>query len=216
MICSLSPVNLFLYIQKLLQLHFPDNKSLDFDRSSVEKALSRIEYCHSHIKLKYFNQSGFPVFNHLHGDHMAAFLWFLSNTLYDENNDNLTAFKISYLNKIMHGIDLFCSVSMPDIFLLVHPVGTVLGNASYSDFLVVYQGCTIGSNGSEYPTIGKYNTFYSRSSLIGSCKTGDNVVFGASSSIINLAVPSNSLVVGAYPSNRVLPRPYLQSSHIFV
>ena len=187
MICSLSPFNLFLYIQKLLQLHFPDNESLDFDCSSVDKALSRIEYCHSNIKLKYFNQSGLPVFNHLHGDHMAAFLWFLSNTLYDENNENLTAFKISYLNKIMHGLDLFCSVSMPDIFLLVHPVGTVLGNASYS-----------------------------RSSLIGSCETGDNVVFGANSSVINLAVPSDSLVVGAYPANRVLPRPDLQSSHIFV
>ena len=216
MLCTLLSTDLFVYVKKLLQLHFPDNAPLDFDCSSIDKALSRIEYCHSHIKLKYFKESGVPVFNHLHGDHMAAFLWFLSNTLYLENPDNPTAFKISYLNKVLHGIDLFCSISMPDIFLLVHPVGTVLGNASYSDFMVVYQGCTIGSNGVEYPTLGKYNIFYSNSSLIGSCKIGDNVVFGANSSILNLSVASDSLVVGAYPANRVLSRPDLQASHIFV
>lgn len=216
MICTLSSTALFLYIKKLLELHFPDDNLLEFDISTVDCALSRLEHCHSHIKLKYFQDSGVPIFNHLHGDHMAAFLWFLSNSLYMENNDNLTAFKISYLNKILHGIDLFCSISMPDIFLLVHPVGTVLGNAAYSDFMVVYQGCTIGSNGSEYPVLGKYNSFYSNSSLIGSCKTGDNVVFGANSSVLNFSVPPDSLVVGAYPANRILPRPHLQASHIFV
>ena len=32
---------------------------------------------------------------------------------------------------------------MPDIFLLVHPPGSVIGNAEYSNFLTVYQNCTI-------------------------------------------------------------------------
>ena len=214
--CSMTPLELSNYIERLTRLHFPDENAFDLKPSCIDKALSRIEYCHSHIKLKYFKDENGPIFDHLHGDHMAAFLWFLSNTVYLDNPDNKTAFKLSYLNKILHGLDLYCTVSMPDVFLLVHPVGTVLGNASYGDFLVVYQGCTIGSNGLEYPKIGRHNIFYSNSSLIGASSTGRNVVFGANSSIINTSIVSDSLVVGSYPSNRIIPRSGLQTQHIFV
>lgn len=213
---SLCSSELLKYIEKLVQLYLPDNKPLDLHPSFIDQALNRIEYCHSHIKLKYFQEDSRPIFNHLHGDHMAAFLWFLSNALYIDNPENLTAFKLSYLNKIMHGLDLFCTVSMPDIFLLVHPVGTVIGNAFYSDFLVIYQGCTIGSKGANYPKLGMHNIFYANSSLIGSSSTDRNVVFGANTSIINTQIKSDSLVVGSFPSHRVLHRPVLQTQHIFV
>jgi len=55
----------------------------------------------------------------------------------------------------MHGIDLFYSVPMPDVFMLVHPVGTVIGKANFSNYLVVYQNCTIGADTDVYPNFGE-------------------------------------------------------------
>ena len=35
---------------------------------------------------------------------------------------------------------------MPDIFMVVHPLVTIVGKVDYKDYLVVYQNCTIGSS----------------------------------------------------------------------
>jgi len=57
--------------------------------------------------------------------------------------------KIYCLNKCLNAIDIYFEVELPNIFLLVHPLGTVLGKAKYNDFLLVYQQCTVGSNNKE-------------------------------------------------------------------
>ena len=45
---------------------------------------------------------------------------------------------------------------MPDIFLLSHPVGTVLGRAKFEDFFVVHQRVTVGGDKDlNYPTFQK-------------------------------------------------------------
>ena len=113
--------------------------------------------------------------------------------------------KLFSLNKALHGLDLFYSVRMPEVFLLVHPVGTVIGNADYRDYLVVYQNCTIGSEGGHYPHLGEGVVLNSRVSVIGDCTIGDNVVFGANSFILSTQIPSDSIVVGQYPAHRILP-----------
>src|SRR5437588_860224 len=57
------------------------------------------------------------------------------------------------LNKALHGLDVFYEVELPTIFAFQHPVGTVLGRAHYSNYLLVYQRCTVGSTLSgESPT----------------------------------------------------------------
>ena len=48
---------------------------------------------------------------------------------------------LSYNNaifiSILHGIDVFFTVDLPDIFLFCHPLCTVLGRAQYSDYFLV-------------------------------------------------------------------------------
>jgi hypothetical protein len=53
------------------------------------------------------------------------------------------------------------------VFLLVHPLGTVLGRGNYSDFFVAYQRCGVGSNNEVYPTFGKHVTLRPGSAVLG-------------------------------------------------
>ena len=53
---------------------------------------------------------------------------------------------IYYLNKILHSIDCYFEIKLPTKFGVEHPLGSVLGRASYSEGLFIYQGCTIGGN----------------------------------------------------------------------
>ena len=92
---------------------------------------------------------------------------------------------------------------MPDIFFLIHPLGSVVGNGIDDDYLVIYQNCTIGSTADHYPTFGNDVVLYTGSSVIGKCNVGSDVVFGANSFIINTDVPSHSVVVGAHPNIRL-------------
>lgn len=193
------------YVRHLLATYLPDGKDLNpWSSALFSQALDRCEYAFSRIERKYYLQQDRLVFDHLNADHMATFLYFLANTIWREEGREDVPVRLSYLNKIMHGLDIFYSVKMPDIFMLVHPLGTVLGNAAYSDYLVVYQQCTVGALTDTYPTFGTGTILYSRTSVLGQCHVGDNVVFAANSIIVDTDVPADSVVVGAYPAHRFL------------
>ena len=194
------------YVQALLASNMPDGYSpKSLTNSALLLALDRVEHSFSKIERKYYSHAGQVLFNHLNADHMAAFLYLLANTVWRESGDDGLPVRLSYLNKMLHGLDLFYSVRMPDIFLLVHPLGTVLGNAEYSDYLVVYQNCTVGAVTSIYPRFGRGTILYSRSSVLGNCVVADNVVFAANAQIVDVDVPANTLVLGQYPSQRFVP-----------
>ena len=203
---SLSVEELEGYVSRLLANHLPEGDTgTPALRPLIDRSLERVEQCFSRIHLKYYEDDGVTVFNHLNSDHVAAFLYLLGNTVWQETGDERLPTKLFYLNKIMHGLDLYFSVSMPDIFLLVHPVGTVLGNAHYGDYLVVYQNCTVGADTDVYPRFGKGVILYSSTSVIGDCAVGDNVVFGANSMVVDTDVPSDTMVLGQYPRQRFVP-----------
>jgi serine O-acetyltransferase len=124
----------------------------------------------------------------------------LSNQAWRENKITL-AEKLFYLNKALNGFDCFYSVELPKIFMLVHPVGTVLGNAKYQDYLVVYQNVTVGSTLSgQYPEFSQGCILYSKASVIGKCKLGENAIVGANCLVINTDVAKHCTVVGAHPN----------------
>lgn len=201
---SLTSVELARYTARLLENHFPDGVTSGIDlRSDIDTALDRIEHCFSRIHRKYYRTDGVVSFDHLNSDHMAAYLYFLGNTIWRRTGDTALPTRLFYLNKVMHGIDLYFSVAMPEIFLLVHPVGTVVGAATYGDYLVLYQNCTLGADAGVYPTLGEGVILYSRTSVLGRSVVGDNVVFAANSFLVNTDVPSDSLVVGQFPSHRI-------------
>lgn len=202
---SIPKSNLKNYVYSLLRIHFPDGNNNNICDSIFDHALDRLEHCFKHINKKYYIENGNPIFNHLHSDHFSSFLWFLGNSSYLEFGNNILATKLSYLNKIMHGIDLYHTVNLPDIFLLVHPVGSVIGNARFQDYLVIYQNVTIGATTNVYPQLGHGVALFSRSSIIGDCTIGNNVIFGANSFIINTNITDDKCVVGSFPDIRIYP-----------
>ena len=203
---SLGRADLEGYILRLLANHLPDGY-VPSDSScalAFTKALNRVEHCFTHIHRKYYNEGGAPHFDHLNSDHMATLLYFVANTVWRDGGDLGLATRLFYLNKILHGFDLFYSVALPDIFMLVHPVGTVLGNARYQDYLAIYQNCTVGAVTKSYPSFGLGTILYSRSSVLGDCKLGDDVIVAANAMLIDRDVPSSTVVVGQPPHNRFI------------
>lgn len=162
MIQSLDDKTLAEYVTKQLNNLFPDNEiKSNVLQAFVRKAVKRLEYCFSRINVKYFFDGKNVLFNHLNTDQYAMFLYYLSNTIWMEEKNNIIASKVYYLNKSLNGLDIFYEVMLPEIFLLTHPVGTVLGRGKFSDYFVAYQRVTIGGNKNlEYPTLGKGVAIY--------------------------------------------------------
>lgn len=201
---SLSPSLLHEYVINLVVTHLPDKKLLEpKDTVLFYKALQRVENCFLNINQKYYKEGDHTVFDHLNGDHMASLIYYYANTIWSETGETDLPTRLFYINKIMHGLDLFYSVKMPDIFKLVHPVGTVLGNAHYSDYFVAYQNCTVGTDETIYPTFGTGTILYSGSSVIGNCKLGDDVILAARAMIVNLDISDSTVVTGTFPNNRM-------------
>jgi serine O-acetyltransferase len=203
---SLAAPTLLKYVIRLVSDSFPDGYEVPYQLEPFhDRALQRLEYCFSHIHRKYYRdgdeRNGIVLFDHLNGDHFASYLYFLGNTIWRETGDHAFPTRLFYLNKRMHGLDLFYSIAMPDVFMLVHPLGTVIGNASFQDFLVVYQNVTIGSGEAGiYPVFGRGAVLYSKSSVVGACRLGNDVVLGANTFVLNAEVPANSIVMGQHPS----------------
>ena len=177
------------YVYRQLCNTFPDTTLEHFTAISrvFDKAMARMTFCLSAINDKHYGK-----FDRLNGDQYAVFLYYLSNTVTDED----TAKRLYLLNKTLHGIDLFYEVKMPDIFMLVHPVGTVLGRAEYADNLIVYHNCSVGSNKDIYPKIGEFVTLHPGAMVLGSCNVGRYSRVGAGSLMIDINLPEGHTYKG--------------------
>lgn len=197
---SLHNKELIRYVNAQLSNIFPDDDIDCIDRlkNVMRHVLNRVELCFSKININYYkNNMGEAYFNHLNGDQYSMFLFILSNEVYKRLGDEKLASKLFLLNKAMFGIDAFYKIELPDYFMFVHPVGTVLGNAVYNDYLVIYQNVTIGSKTDGiYPHLLGRNIIYSGSSIIGSSKVGFGTVVGANTFILNRCIDNHSVVVG--------------------
>lgn len=194
--CSLGRADLSDYVAFQMHRFFPDTNYLDKLPLFVDRALERTEYCFSRLKLKGFHNSDGPRFNHLHSDQYAIFLYYLANTAHREKPGHPAADKAYGLNKALNGLDAYYEVELPDIFAVQHPVGTVLGRASYSDYFMAYQNCTVGSNlEGDHPVIGRGVVMYGGSRIIGKTRIGENCLVSNGELIMD---------AGEIPSNRVL------------
>lgn len=83
-----------------------------------------------------------------------------------------------------HGCELFYEVDLPTLMRLVHPLGTVLGRATYADGLVAYQGVSVGSTvDHERPVFKGPCVLFPHSGVIGPVTVGANVWIQAGSII---------------------------------
>lgn len=205
---SLKKNDLLEFIVRQVNNIIPDSGTVK--SNEIEKAfkiaLERTEFCFSKIISKYYFEKGDSVFNHLNSDHSCIFLYYLSNSVYREIQNEKTAAKFFLLNKHLNGIDAFYSVELPDVFMVVHPLGTVLGKAKYKNNFIAYQNVTVGATDKGiYPEFGEGVILYSKTSVIGDCKIGNNVIFGSNSFIINKNIGDNTIVLGNYPDNILKP-----------
>lgn len=203
---SLSMDTLSNFVVDLLNSHFPDGDVISAEEIAehLPQTLIRLETCMSGIHKKYFNQDGVIEFNHLNSDHMATFLYLLANTIWKVTQDPRIPTKLFYLNKVMNSLDLYFSVELPEVFFLVHPMGSVIGNAKYGNFLAIYQGCTVGAVDGTYPQFGEGTILFAGATVLGKTICGDNVTFAAKSFVINSTIPENSVVTGSFPEHKIV------------
>jgi len=212
MIISLESEPLVRYVGRQLDTFFPDGLSTSPIATVIDEVLQRLERCFSALNNRYFRRDGMAVFDHLHSDQYAMFLYFLSNTLWRSGADARLCNKVYCLLKMMNSIDIFYEVALPDIFLLGHSIGSVLGRASYSDYLLVQQNCTIGASREEpggasgkYPTIGRFVAVYKGASILGDCHIGENCKIAAHSILIDQDLPPDSLYIGTKDNHVIKP-----------
>ena len=107
---------------------------------------------------------------------------------------------ISYLTRIITGIEIHPKARIGNRFFIDHGEGVVIGEtAIIGDDVLIYQQVTLGGTGKEHgkrhPTIGNNVIIGAGAKVLGNITLGDNVRVGAGSVVIE-DVPENSTVVG--------------------
>lgn len=169
-----------------------------FARADFERAEASATRALAGFSNKYFNGRLDP----LNGVMYTNYLYWLSHYAYLDGREELAA-KVYGLNKMLHGVDLFYAIELPEIWSCEHPLGAVMGRAVYGNRFFFYQGCTVGGNRHNgklsYPVIGDDVMMYSDSKVLGESRIGSNVTLAANTYIINETIPDNSIVFGQSP-----------------
>jgi len=153
----------------------------------------------------YDSENDRVIFSPVYSIQWMIFLYRLSHQIYlnGEGSTPKEADQVYYLNKVMHSNDWFYAIDLPEHFMCEHPLGSVLGRASYGDHFFVYQGSTVGGNRSKgvlsYPVIGDNVILFANSTVLGDTRIGNNVVVSAGTQIINETVLDNCIVFGKSP-----------------
>jgi len=205
---SLTPDGLAALVANQVNAVYPDDQTVSPAdlMQAVKGALLRLEHCFTHIRNKYFFDGSQAIFDHLHGDQYAMWLYFLSNELFKINGPLHACKKIFLLNKTLHGCDVFYEIELPSVFLLVHPLGTVLGRGQYADYLLVYQRCGVGSNHDIFPSLGEHVTLRPGSAILGNSTVGDNCTIAAESLLLDQNLSSNKVYIGNPRDQMIRPK----------
>lgn len=171
--------------------------------STVPDALNAICLNYEGMPNKRFYDGKNVVFSPFMSVQWMNFLYRMSHALYKKYGGCESADQVYYLNKIMHNNDWFYAIDLPIHFHCEHPLGSVLGRATYGDYFFVYQGTTVGGNRSNgilsYPTIGTNVILFANATVLGNSAIGNNVVISAGTQIINGTIPDNCIVFGKSP-----------------
>ncbi len=202
---SLHKENLKKYLQRQLENHFPDRKTGKYFRGkdvdhAFDMGLCRLENCFKHVILPaYSNDAGQTFFSHLHSDQYAQFLYYFMNSLWKESQNRLICDKTMLLLRDLNGIFMTYKCEMPDIFLFQHAVGTVVGNAVFSDYLLILQNVTINT-GVEQDRLGtvKIGRGVTRSpgaKIISDEPIGDRVNIGVDAVVYKTKIENDKTVI---------------------
>ena len=125
---------------------------------------------------------------------------------------------ISYLTRIITGIEIHPSARIGERLFIDHGEGVVIGEtAIIGNDVLIYQQVTLGGTGKEHgkrhPTIGNNVIIGAGAKILGDIKIGDNVRVGAGSVVVE-DVPENCTVVGV--PGRVVQQKYINPDGILM
>lgn len=185
----------------------------DITRELIMEALEKTKKSNMASRDKRYWRGEVPTFDPYHSGQYAKYLWYLSNCIWKEEHDAEIAGLVYYLNKVLNIVDWYYEITPPEIFGVEHPLGCVLGRASYSSYLFLYQGTTIGGmykgDSVQYPKLGEYITLNANASILGDAVVGDYVIVGANAIIKGGVIPSNCLVFGSSPNLSIIEKPHV-------
>jgi serine O-acetyltransferase len=200
---SMPQAELKQYISRQLNNFFPDKYQFDGSDvdSAFDSALQRTEHCFKYISLPSYNDGDNVCFYHLHSDQYCSFLYFLANCLWIKSQNKPLCDKLFFLNKTLNSIFLSYKCKLPDIFVLWHPIGSVIGNAEYSDYLVIFQNVTVNTGypidvlgKNPPPKLGKGIFLGAGAKIVGSGRIGNFSSIGINSYVFKTDIPDNSIV----------------------
>ena len=140
----------------------------------LNNACDRYLYCLSRKKIKHY-----PSNILMNSDEYTSFLVFLASEAYLSQCNELAEL-VYVLNRKLHSFECFYTREIPDLFHLVHPLGSVLGQAAFDNYLVVYQGVSVGGDMKiRYPSLGEGVALFANSTVLGKAVIGSNCAIGA-------------------------------------
>jgi serine O-acetyltransferase len=177
------------YVNQQINYLFPVYDANEVTSSQLDVARERAIHCVAHIK-----EWGNNGFDPLVSWQYASFIYLLSRVIIETSNDRILATRLFLLNKAINGIELFYEIEFPPVFFLSHTLGTVLSKAIYGEKFIIHQGCTVGRNKMDRPTIKDNVVLLPHSSIIGKCIVGENTVITPGVQLINTDSPGNCYV----------------------
>lgn len=176
----------------------PDGAAL---AQALAPSLERVERCFAPAPSKYYRREGEVYFSPFHSGQYCIFLYFLANTVAAAGPQNrILADRLYYLNKALNSVDLFYEVRLPQVFFTDHPVGTVIGRATFGEYFSFTQNCTVGNNKGVFPRFGRNVAMMAGATVVGDCAIGDNVVISAQAYVKDTDIPDCSIVFGTSPA----------------
>lgn len=166
--------------------------------SSSKEYFEKTIICLANSKNKYYSKVMEEGINPFHSNSYCVFLYWMSK-YFSEKGNAVIADKIYYLNKQLNSVDLYHEIQLPEIWLVEHPLGSVIGRGAFGNKFFFMQGCGIGNNHGIYPTIGSNVVMFPNSKVIGDSCIGDNVVISASTFVKDQNVPDDVIVFGQSP-----------------
>lgn len=124
------------------------------------------------------------------------YLYILARVLYEKNFEDQFNLKnrLYCLNKTLNGCSIYFKISLPKVFFINYASGVVLGDCSYGENLVVYQGVTVGGYRDKVPVLGDNVVLMPNAIVSGSTHLGNNVIVSSGVAVINKIIPDNTIV----------------------
>lgn len=168
---------------------FPVGIATIIDEKIAEVAFQRAVACVDSIKQ--WREAGFDWWISWQ---YSTYLYFLSREIWLRSDNRELATRIFLLNKALNAVELYYQVALPNYFFLSHTPGLVFSQATYGNYCIFHQGCTVGRNGDDRPTLESGVILYPNSSIIGRCHVRENTVITPGVQLVNQDTPGNCYV----------------------